>query len=253
MFDFGVDQAAGLRLEAKARHGGPALMPLSSPAMPSRGFEWLCRLAMDLTEAGQRVVVIDACATERGGSGGLSHALADAGVAHLGAESVPGDGTDWLVMPAADGLQSLVATADAAGSDTALTRLFAPFASGALLLLYAPAQLLARLLNGVKARVLVPVVPQPQASIDAYGALKWLHGAGLHPVLAPLDAHAQVLANVVDCAQRHLELKAPVWPRAAWGQRVPDAALVCADAPAFVPYRSPARGAHAGAAIPFWS
>lgn len=253
MFDFGVDQAAGLRLEAQARHGGPALMPLASPAMPSHGFEWLCRLAMDLTEAGQRVVVLDACATERGERGGLSHALADGGVANLGAEALPGDTTDWLVMPAAQGLQSLLATAGAAGADTALTRLFAPFAAGALLLLYAPAQMLASLLGGVKARVMVPVVPQPQASIDAYGALKWLHGTGLHPVLAPLEAQPQVLANVLDCASRHLELKAPVWSRAAWGQRVPDAALVCADAPAFVPYRSPARGAHAGAAIPFWS
>ena len=56
MFDFGVDQAAGLRLEAQARHGGPALMPLASPAMPSRGFEWLCRLAMVSTPTPARAI-----------------------------------------------------------------------------------------------------------------------------------------------------------------------------------------------------
>lgn len=249
MFDIGFDQAAGLRLEAQARDGGPALMPLASTALPARGFEWLCRLATELSDAGQRVLVLDACASERGADSGLACALADSGVVNLGA----GELGDWPVMPAAQGLQHLLRTAELAGAEQALSRLFAPFASGALLLLYAPAQSLAGLLGGVPARVLVPVVAQPQASIDAYGALKWLHAAGLKPVLAPLDASAQELANVIDCAQRHLGLSVPVWPRPAWRQRVADAALVCADAPAFVPYRSGARGTAAATAVPFWS
>jgi len=253
MFEFGFDQAAGLRLELQAREGSPALMPLASPAQPSRGFEWLCRLAMALADDGQRVVVIDGCATERGERGGLSHALADPAIAHLGAagEGVPGG--DWLVMPGALGLQSLLRTAATGGADSALSRLFAPFAAGSVLLLYAPASDLAGLLGGVHARVLVPVVDQPQASIDAYGALKWLHGAGLSPVLAPLGAAPQVLANVVDTAQRHLGLRAPVWAQDAWARRVPDAALVRTDAPRFTPSPLNARGASAGAASRLWS
>lgn len=256
MFDLGQDQAAGLRLEAQARDGGPALMPLASTAQASHGFDWLCALATSLHEAGQRVLVLDACAPERDderdSGAGLMHALADSGVSQLGARAEAEAG-DWPVMPAAQGLQSLLQTAAVAGGDAALSRLFAPFASGVLLLLHAPASALAALLGGVPARVLVPVVAQPQASIDAYGALKWLHGAGLKPVLAPHHAAPQVLGNVVDCAQRHLNLKVPVWPRSAWGQRVADAALVCADAPAFVPYRPGAHGVRGGVALPFWS
>jgi hypothetical protein len=251
MFEFGFDQAAGLRLELQARDGSPALMPLASPAQPSQGFEWLCRLAMSLADAGQRVVVIDACATERGASGGLLHALTDGSVANLGAGH--DNAGDWLVMPGAQGLRSLVDTAAAGGPDTALSRLFSTFAAGALILLYAPAQTLAGLLAGVSARVLVPVLQQTQASIDAYGALKWLHGAGLCPVLAPMDASAQVLANVVDTAQRHLGLRAPVWTQTDWARRVPDGALVRTDTPPFAPHRSPARGHVAGAASPLWS
>ena len=260
MFDLGQDQAAGLRLAAQARDGGPALMPLASTAQPAHGFDWLCALATDLHEAGQRVLVLDACAPERGGDsreeGGLSHALADSGVSQLGARSggpADADADAWTVMPAAHGLQSLLQTAAVAGADAALSRLFAPFASGVLLLLHAPASALAGLLAGVPARVLVPVVAQPQASIDAYGALKWLHGAGLQPVLAPFHAAPQVLNNVVDCAHRHLHRKVPVWARPAWGQRVADAALVCTDAPAFMAYRSGAHGVRAGAAPSFWS
>lgn len=251
MFEYGFDQAAGLRLDLQARDGSPALMPLASPAQPSHGFEWLCRMAMSLADTGQRVVVIDACATERGDSGGLVHALNDGSVANLGATR--SDGGDWLVMPGAQGLQSLVSTAAVGGADTALSRLFAPFAAGVVLLLYAPAQALASLLAGVSARVLVPVLQQAQASIDAYGALKWLHGTGLCPVLAPLDAPAQVLANVIDTAQRHLSLRAPVWTQDAWAQRVPDGALVRTDTAPRLPDRSPARGLMAGAASPFWS
>lgn len=250
MFEFGIDQAAGLRLDMQAREGTPALMPLASPAAPSSGFEWLCRLAMCLADAGQRVVVLDGCATERGEHGGLAHALADGSESGLGAVGVRGE---WQVMPAALGLQTLAATAAAAGADTAISRLFAPFASGALLLLYAPAHTLAGLLAGVGARVMVPVIGQPQASIDAYGALKWLHGAGLSPVLAPLDAPAQVLSNVVETAQRHLGLRVPVWAQQAWAQRVPDAALVRAGSPNFSTDRSHAHGLQAGAAHPLWS
>jgi len=250
MFEFGLDQAAGLRLDMQAREGSPALMPLASPAQPSRGFEWLCRLAMALADAGQRVVVLDACASERGDSGGLVHALADGSEAHLGLDS---NQQHWLVMPAAHGLQTLVGTARAGGADIALSRLFAPFAAGTLVLLYAPAQALAGLLGGVSARVLVPVVEQPQASIDAYGALKWLHGAGLCPVLAPLDASAQVLGNVIETAQRHLGLRTPVWAQGSWAQRVPDGALVRAHAHPLSQQASHPRGPVAADGASLWS
>ena len=259
MFEPGFDQAAGLRSDAQRLRPGPSLMPLASPALPSRAFEWLCQLAMDLSDAGHAVAVIDATATERAGTpDGLLGALNDPSVAQLGPAHARGD---WLVMPGRRGLQALQATARAGGADAALSRLFAPFASDVLVLLYAPAQDLATLLADAPARVLVPVIDQPQASIDAYGALKWLHAAGLSPVLAPLDAPPQVLANVADCALRHLGLKTPVWPRAEWARRLPDSALVQAGAPLFAD-PSTARGIRAGldstvrqplATHPLWS
>ena len=46
MFEPGFDQAAGLRASLPGAHA--ALVPLASPAQPSRAFEWLCHLAAEL-------------------------------------------------------------------------------------------------------------------------------------------------------------------------------------------------------------
>ena len=117
MFEPGFDQAAGLRSDAQRAMPGPSLMPLASPALPSRAFEWLCQLAVDLADAGHPVVVIDATATERAGlPDGLLGALNDASVAHLGPACARGD---WLVMPGRRGLQALQATARAAAAPVA--------------------------------------------------------------------------------------------------------------------------------------
>lgn len=224
MFEPGFDQAAGLRRDAQRSAPGPLLLPLASPALPSHAFEWLCQIAVDLGDAGHAVVVLDGTATERTADPeGLLGALDDPAIAHLGGGAGPGL---VRVMPARRGLQALLATARVGGAASAVSRLLAPFADRVLVLLYAAPPDLAALLADLPARVLVPVLGQPQASIDAYGALKWLHAAGLSPVLTPFDAPAQVVANVADCARRHLSLQPPVWHRSAWAHHLPDAALV---------------------------
>jgi hypothetical protein len=232
MFEHGFDQAAGLRGES--RSGGAALLPVASPAQPARGYEWLCMLAGCLTTQGRSVVIVDGTATESGGfqreSGshlGLLRALQDPSIGHL---EQPADNADWLVMPGARGLQALQETAHAAGAPVALSRLLAPFAPGVIVLLFAPAFALASVLPGLNARTLVPVLDQPQATIDAYGAVKLLHAAGLSPVLAPLAAGgAQVLhplvTSVTDCAARHLGLKLESWPAHTWGHRAQASAI----------------------------
>jgi hypothetical protein len=232
MFEHGFDQAAGLRGES--RSGGPSLLPVASPAQPARGHEWLYMLAGCLANQGRSVVIVDGTANEShsaqrdtGSHLGLLRALQDPSVGHL---EHPNDMADWLVMPGARGLQALQETARAAGAPVALSRLLAPFAPGVMVLLFAPAFALASLLPGLNARAMVPVIDQPQASIDAYGAVKLLHGAGLAPVLAPLAAGgAQALqplvTSVTDCAAKHLGLKLESWPAHTWGHRAQASAI----------------------------
>ncbi|MCW5655620.1 hypothetical protein [Hydrogenophaga sp.] len=228
MFEPGFDQAAGLRAEAAS--ASPCLMPVASPAQPARAYEWLCTLAGELTAQGRAVAVVDANASETPRAHpapGLLQALQDPSVAGLEHAS---DGGDWLVMPGAQGLRALRETAHAAGAENALTRLLAPFAPGVLVLLFASAFDLADLLPGQRARALVPVLEQPQSSIDAYGSVKLLHGAGLAPVLAPLASGAPaalqtVVSTVAETAQRHLGFKPETWPAASWAQRVQAGAI----------------------------
>lgn len=264
MFEVGHDQAAGLR--SSGMGGGPALMPLASPAQPARAYEWLCTLAAHLTSMGREVVILDGSSQEaparRGHDGsplGLLHILHDGAIAGLGAAP---EGHEWLVLPAAQGLTTLQQTAQTAGADVALKRLLTPFSGDALVLLFAPPVLLGSLLGGLGARALVPVLPQAQATLDAYGALKLLHHAGLLPVLAPLapqelpaDASLQqVVDSVADCAERHLGLPAQVWPTHTWGLRVLDSALTRHDT--LTRQRATpaaARGERDSAARPLWS
>lgn len=232
MFEPGFDQAAGLRAEVPA--GSACLVPVASPAQPARAFEWLCTLAGALAAQGRAVVIVDATARESGAQEprvgahlGLLRALQDPSIANLERAT---DGADWLVMPGAQGLRTLCETAEAAGAQAAVSRLLAPFASGVLVLLFAPAFELAGLLPGMGARALVPVIEQAQSSIDAYGAVKLLHNAGLAPVLAPLasgsPASLQVVVNTVaDTAQRHLGLNLESWPAASWARRVQAGAI----------------------------
>lgn len=232
MFEPGFDQAAGLRGEPPV--GGPVLVPVASPAQPARAYEWLCTLATALTAEGRAVVIVDGTASETTSRSrhdsahlGLMRVLQDPSIAHL---EHPLDGADWLVMPGAAGLQALQDTAQAAGSQVALSRLLTPFASGAVVLLFAPAFSLAGLLHGQGARALVPVIEQPQSSIDAYGAVKLLDAAGLAPVLAPLASGAPaalqtVVHTVIDTAQRHLGLSLDSWPVATWALRAQESAI----------------------------
>lgn len=234
MFEVGHDQAAGLR--ASPAGSGPALMPVAAPAQPARAYEWLCTLAAHLSSMGREVVIADGSAAEattsrerQGSHLGLLHTLRDGSIAGLGAAP---EGHEWLVMPAAHGLQTLQQTARNAGAHVALTRLLTPFSADALVLLFAPAVTLGGLLAGLNARALVPVLPQTQATLEAYAALKQLHLDSLTPVLAPLDpadAAGQTVQPVVDsvaeCAERHLGLPVQVWPTHTWGLRVLDSAL----------------------------
>lgn len=239
MFEIGHDQAAGLRA-APLPVPGVHVVPVSSLSQPAQAYELLCTLAAHLTALQETVVIVDGSAPETTGQRpqagahlGLLHALQDPAIASL--EHAP-QGSEWLVMPGARGLQALAQTAQLAGPEVALSRLVAPFAPGVCVLVFAPAQLLAAVFGGLGARALVPVFDQAQTTLDAYSALKLLHLGGVAPVLAPLpDRMGQggvplqrAVDTVVGCAQRHLGLALDVWPQASWGPR----ARACALAPA---------------------
>ena len=236
MFEFSVDQATfPLRTAPNAE---PALvMPVACTSRPGQAYEVLCALATQLNATGRDVVIIDGSAQEVGASHdrgghylGLVHALEDPSVSGLGA---PGPASEWLVMPGAIGLQSLLQTARAAGPLVALSRLLAPFSAGTVVLLYAPAATLGALLAGLEVHAMVPVLDLPQATIDAYGSVKLLHGAGLTPVLAPMVSAAdgtqaplgQVVRTVRDCAERYLQYDVAQWPVASWAAQVQQAAF----------------------------
>jgi hypothetical protein len=236
MFEIGHDQAMGLR-SASLASSAVRVMPVAAPAVPARGYELLCALAAHLTSLGHPVVIVDGTASEtpgrRSNDGshlGLLHALQDPSISGL---EHAGDRTEWLVLPSLLGLQALQQTARLAGPAVALSRLCAPFAPDTFVLLFAPAQVLSPLLSGLRARTLVPVLDQPQATLDAYGAVKLLHGSGLQPVLAPLEADAgsprlplqKAVTAVVDCARRHLDTELDAWPTETWGLRVQECAL----------------------------
>lgn len=239
MFEIGHDQAAGLRA-APLAPPGVRVVPVSSLNHPAQAYEWLCTLAAHLTALQETVVIVDGSSPEAmgwdrqpGAHLGLLHALQDPSIAGL--EYAP-QGSEWLVMPGAQGLQALAQTAELAGPEVALSRLAAPFAPGVCVLVFAPAHMLAAVFGGLDARALVPVLGQAQTTLDAYSALKLLHLGGVAPVLAPLpDAMGQgglpldrAVATVVDCAQRHLGLNLEVWPQTSWGPR----AQACALTPA---------------------
>ncbi|AOW12235.1 hypothetical protein LPB72_14830 [Hydrogenophaga crassostreae] len=235
MFEFGVDQAAGLRTTSPTNP--PVLMPVATTARPGQAYELICTVASQLNAMGHDAVIIDGSAIEAverrshdGSHLGLIHALLDSSIGSLGA---PLPSAEWLVMPGAKGLQVLQQTARAAGATVAVSRLLAPFAAGTVVLLYAPAPTISALFAGLQAQVLVPVLDLPQATIDAYGSLKTLHGAGLWPVLAPMHCQAeatqaplaQVVRSVCDCAHRYLHYPVEQWAVDTLGQRVREAAF----------------------------
>ena len=232
MFEPGAHQAAGL--EGSALCGSALLMPLASSARPAQSYDWLCEVAARLSAAGHAVAVLDATATEQASvhaAGqarelplGLLRALVDPSVVQL---ERPLDDADWLVMPAALGLERLLDTARAAGPRAAVSRLLAPFAADVVVLLFAPAAALGELLCDTGAHALVPVIGPAQNGLDTYAAAKLLQFAGLQPVLCPLhhdlpgDSAAHTTRTVIDCARRHLDTEWPVWPADSWHTRIP--------------------------------
>lgn len=237
MFEFGVDQAAGLLRSTSLPAPDVRVMPVVSLSRPALAYELLCTVAAHLDALGQPVVIVDGSASEQAGQWpapgahlGLLQALENPDIADLAQAPC---GAQWLVMPGALGLQTLLQTARLAGPQVALSRLAAPFAPGVCVLVFASAAVHGSLFGGLGARALVPVLDRTQTTLDSYGAVKQLLQDDVTPVLAPwndgLSPPAvplqQVVDTVTDCAQRHLGVAVDTWAQASWGQRAQLCAL----------------------------
>ncbi len=267
MFDPGVHQALGL--QRSKLHEGPLILCVASPASAEQGYEVLWELAAQIGNAGRQPVVLDAHACEAplhqqpsGKQWGLLQALHDSSVVNL---ERGGSRDAWLVLPAQQGLKTLQATAVAGGARLAVSRLLAPFGSAAIVLLYAPAQHLASLMEGMPATAVVPVLADPQSCLDAYGAVKVLYYAGLTPALLPhadrrsgyteteSELLTRVMKNVGECAQRYLGHPVVIWPEHSWGHLALDQASSAAVNWGEHEAEEPMPGKFAVAGATYWS
>lgn len=255
MFDV-VDQAQGLQAYAPVASTRVLVVPATAHGGVAHRLLWL--LARRLAGQGEQVLVIDGMANEAAGTGLRALLEAPPGAA----VPWPGDWTEDAVtgvhiLPGRLGLlqmgQPTHRPATGAAADTGLTRLARALPTGVFVLLTAPVEVLAVLLQGSQARPLVPLDGQPRSLVEAYNAAKVLLQAGdLRPVLVPmagsgrqgdagglqaLEAPVQALAQ---CARTHLGEDLQIWPVAydesqdtpaqrvpeAWWHKVLDSALV---------------------------
>lgn len=223
MFD-AFDQAHGLHAFAPAPPTRLLVVPATAHGGVAHQLLWL--LARRLARQGEQVLVLDGMATESAGSGlrALLEATPGAPVPW------PGDWTEDAVsgvhiMPGRLGLLQLGNQAHGRPGSATLARLIQALPQGVFVLLTAPVEVLAVLLQATGARPLVPLDAQPRTLVEAYNAAKVLLQAGeLSPVLVPmaprghtaggrgLDALEAPVAALAQCARTHLGADLQIWP-----------------------------------------
>ncbi|MGQ0708866.1 MAG: hypothetical protein ACT4NV_03875 [Rhodoferax sp.] len=198
-------QGAGLL--ALARQHAARLLPVVCLGDEPLELSLLWRLASVLSDAGYPVTVLDGTSTEAAHNPGLVHMLDH----EYWPQASLHDGLGWTLLSARQGLERL----DEARDGTALQALSELFVADAAVLLFAPAPLLARLLQGSPARPLVCASGHKGSLLSSYLALKQLHLHGaLRPALVQLldgagvaGASGAVAQRVRACALEHLGLE----------------------------------------------
>ena len=169
------------------------------------GAELLWPLSAQLQQLGYPVLVLDGCQTETAAAPGLRDLLAEPAWQAAGLGPRPTQAS-VATLPAALGLRQL-RSLDAL---KAYTRRYA------VVIVHAPVEQLAPLLQGRTLRPLLPVDMQPRGMVRNYRQIKHLAlHAGLscivaastqaHETFARRHAQAQ-MASLARCAQRHLRL-----------------------------------------------
>lgn len=207
MLETSMSQGAGLQ-GLSLRVPATRVVAMASHGNQDGELPLLWRLCSTLTSFDYPVAVLDATTAESADNPGLEQLLN--GACWRG--DAPGQSLAWAVIPAALGLQNLC-TRQAAGHPR-LNPVSALLQGFGVIVIYARADLLTRLLPDSGIAPLLIVSPVNAAPVTAYRALKhMLLNAGLRPTIAsivraPLSAtsmaHLSPARNLQECAMKFL-------------------------------------------------
>jgi len=199
MLEVGSHQAAGLvALTPLAAHRLPRLGALTAHGDSVSELPLLWQLCTTWTALDYPIVVLDACARESEATPGLLQLLQGEQEC---ADLVHGPAR-WPVLPAARGLAWLCRIHAADDPSERLQKIVTPFDGYDMLMLHAPAALLAQALPHSGLAPLLSVSARPAAQLTAYQALKQLLN---HGQLRP------TIVNVMDDAPTAPDGPAPEW------------------------------------------
>jgi len=209
MLETCTNQAAGL--QSIALQAAPRVIAMVCHGNQQGELPLLWSLCSTLVGFGYPVAVLDATTSESDSNPGLEQLLDDV-YAKSDEDRVP---TSWSVIPAAYGLQRLcIQHAEHGHAMHPLSDLFQKFG---VIVIYARADVLTRLLAGSGIEPLLTVSPVKMSSVTAYQALKeMLLSAKLRPTVAnianehnaidPMATHSPV-KNLQECAMSFLDYR----------------------------------------------
>lgn len=208
MLEMCVNQGAGL--QGLALQAAPRVLAMASHGDQQGELSLLWSLCATLVDLGYPVAVLDASAEESAANPGLAQLLDDTGW-RGDQSSVP---LSWSVVPAAQGLQQLCLRRAPGLELDALGGLFQGFG---VVVIYAHADILARLLPDSGIAPLLSVSTAKMSCVTAYQALKqMLLNAQLRPTIAFLGrepwsdsatARPSPIKNLQDCAMTFLDYR----------------------------------------------
>lgn len=213
MLDMCINQGAGLsRMGFQA---APCVIAMASHGRQQGELPVLWGLCTALVGLGYPVAVLDGTTMESSDNPGLHQLLDDA--CWQGHEAEP---LSWTVIPAALGLARL--GQQAARNPLAMDPLGGLFQNFGVILIYAGAAVLSRILPESSIEPLLTVSPTKMSAVTAYQALKHMVlNANLHPTVANITseklsrssmASQSSVKNLQDCAMTFLDYRFDAQP-----------------------------------------
>lgn len=204
MLESCVNQAAGLA--GLAAQSAPRVLAMVSHGKQDGELPLLWNLCQALVEMGHSVAVLDSTTEESDRNPGLQQLLQD------GRRDGLGEAASWSVYPAAHGLAQLCQGTEPGTS--ALAPLHGLFDNFEVIVLYASATILTRLLPNTGVQPLLTVAPVKMSPLTAYQALKqMLLSAKLRPTVATMESAdfyntavsaSTTIRNLQECAMTFL-------------------------------------------------
>lgn len=187
---------------------GPQLTAMVSHGDDKSELPLLWQLCSSMVDLGYTVTVLDGTKTETDNNPGLMQLLDF----RFGAGIDEAEGPGWNIVPAAQGLQSLLELSSKPGLE--LQRLGDIFAAGSVVVLYTGVAQLVKLLAGSTVRPLLTVSTDKNALVTSYLALKrLLLRGGLEPTILNMmqgprsgrpGMPGNVANNLSECARNFL-------------------------------------------------